>query len=139
MMRQLNRVQTVIFLLGGLLMVAKDERYVKMKQQRVVCWILLVGSVMFSLMQTMQVYTGTELVLRRLKNIQGLASLLFVISGVLMADSAYGFFRPMFDNIADYIEIVYNKWVVLLLVAALLEVYTTHRINNELSKKNLKE
>ena len=138
-MRQLNRVQTVIFLLGGMLMVAGAGCYVMMCQQRVVCWIFLVGSVMFSLMQTMQVYTGTELVLRRLKNIQGLASLLFVISGVLMADSAYGFFRPMFDNIADYIEIVYNKWVVLLLVAALLEVYTTHRINNELSKKNLKE
>ena len=138
-MRQLNRVQTVIFLLGGMLMVAGASCYVMMWQQRVVCWVFLVGSVMFSLMQTMQVYTGTELVLRRLKNIQGLASLLFVISGVLMADSAYGFFRPMFDNITDYIEIVYNKWVVLLLVAALLEVYTTHRINNELSKKNLKE
>ena len=122
-----------------MLMVAGAGCFVMMWQQRVVCWIFLVGSVMFSLMQTMQVYTGTELVLRRLKNIQGLASLLFVISGVLMADSAYGFFRPMFDNIADYIEIVYNKWVVLLLVAALLEVYTTHRINNELSKKNLKE
>ena len=122
-----------------MLMVAGAGCYVMMWQQRVVCWIFLVGSVMFSLMQTMQVYTGTELVLRRLKNIQGLASLLFVISGVLMADSAYGFFRLMFDNIADYIEIVYNKWVVLLLVAALLEVYTTHRINNELSKKNLKE
>ena len=122
-----------------MLMVAGAGCYVMMWQQRVVCWIFLVGSVMFSLMQTMQVYTGTELVLRRLKNIQGLASLLFVISGVLMADSAYGFFRPMFDNITDYIEIAYNKWVVLLLVAALLEVYTTHRINNELSKKNLKE
>ncbi len=122
-----------------MLMVAGAGCYVMMWQQRVVCWVFLVGSVMFSLMQTMQVYTGTELVLRRLKNIQGLASLLFVISGVLMADSAYGFFRPMFDNITDYIEIVYNKWVVLLLVAALLEVYTTHRINNELSKKNLKE
>ena len=122
-----------------MLMVAGAGCYVMMWQQRVVCWIFLVGSVMFSLMQTMQVYTGTELVLRRLKNIQGLASLLFVISGVLMADSAYGFFRPMFDNITDYIEIVYNKWVVLLLVAALLDVYTTHRINNELSKKNLKE
>ena len=122
-----------------MLMVAGAGCYVMMWQQRVVCWIFLVGSVMFSLMQTMQVYTGTELVLRRLKNIQGLASLLFVISGVLMADSAYGFFRPMFDNITDYIEIVYNKWVVLLLVAALLEVYTTHRINNELSKKNIKE
>ena len=122
-----------------MLMVAGAGCYVMMWQQKIVCWIFLVGSVMFSLMQTMQVYSGTELVLRRLKNIQGLASLLFVISGVLMADSAYGFFRPMFDNIADYIELVYNKWVVLLLVAALLEVYTTHRINNELSKKNLKE
>ena len=122
-----------------MLMVAGAGCYVTMWQQKIVCWIFLVGSVMFSLMQTMQVYSGTELVLRRLKNIQGLASLLFVISGVLMADSAYGFFRPMFDNIADYIELVYNKWVVLLLVAALLEVYTTHRINNELSKKNIKE
>ena len=122
-----------------MLMVAGAGCYVMMWQQKIVCWIFLVGSVMFSHMQTMQVYSGTELVLRRLKNIQGLASLLFVISGVLMADSAYGFFRPMFDNIADYIELVYNKWVVLLLVAALLEVYTTHRINNELSKKNIKE
>ena len=42
-MRQLNRVQTVIFLLGGMLMVAGAGCYVMMWQQRVVCWIFLVG------------------------------------------------------------------------------------------------
>ena len=33
-----------------------------------------------------------------------------------------------------YIEYVYNKWVVLLLIAAILEVYTTHRLDSELKK-----
>lgn len=69
------------------------------------------------------------------KNIQGLASIFFVVAGVLMADSHYHFFQPMFSNYADYIEILYNKWVVLLLIAAVIEVYTTHRIDHELSKK----
>lgn len=120
-------------------MVAGAGCYVVMWQQGIVCWVFLVGAVMFSLMQAMQTYTGDDITLRRLKGIQGIAGLLFVVSGVLMADSHYGFFRPMFDSVADYIEILYNKWVVLLLVAALLEVYTTHRINHELSKKNIKE
>ena len=139
MMKQLNKIQSALFLLGGMLMVAGAGCYVMMWQQGMVCWIFLVGAVMFSLMQAMQAYTGDDITLRRLKGIQGIAGLLFVVSGVLMSDSHYGFFRPMFDSTADYIEILYNKWVVLLLVAALLEVYTTHRISHEISKKNIKE
>ena len=138
-MKQLNKTQTAIFMLGGLLMVAGAGCYVMMWQCGIVCWVFLVGAVMFGIMQTMQIYTGTDTTLRRLKNIQGLASILFVVAGVLMADSHYGFFRPMFHTVTDYIEILYNKWVVLLLVAAVIEVYTTHRIDHELSKKNIKE
>jgi hypothetical protein len=29
-----------------------------------------------------------------------------------------------------------NKWVAILLIAALIELYTTHRISHELAKEN---
>lgn len=77
--------------------------------------------------------------IRRLKRIQGLADLLFVIAGILMCDNVHGFLRPMFSNMTDYINYVFNKWVILLLIAAILEVYTVHRLDRELSKKNIKE
>ena len=34
-----------------------------------------------------------------------------------------------------YIEYVYNKWVVVLLIAALLQLYSMHRIGSELEKE----
>ena len=57
-----------------------------------------------------------------------------------MIDSAYQFLLPLFGGrggtgYMDYIQYVYNKWVLLLLIAALLEIYTTHRIGNELKKE----
>ena len=35
----------------------------------------------------------------------------------------------------DYLQYIYNKWVVLLLIAALLQIYVTHRIDHELNKE----
>jgi len=32
----------------------------------------------------------------------------------------------------NYIEYVYNKWVILLLIAGVLEVYSTHRMSSEM-------
>ena len=34
-----------------------------------------------------------------------------------------------------YLTYIHNNWVVLLLVAAMLELYSTHRISNELDKE----
>ena len=51
-----------------------------------------------------------------------------------MVDNAYGLLRPMFTHVVDYLAYVYNKWVVILLIAALLEIYTMHRISSELEK-----
>ena len=36
--------------------------YVAMWLRGIVCWVFLIGAVMFSLMQTMQIYTGTDAV-----------------------------------------------------------------------------
>ncbi|MGI6243511.1 MAG: hypothetical protein ACOYJK_08280 [Prevotella sp.] len=138
-MKQLSRIQSIIFLAGGALMVVGAGCFALLWQQRVACWVFLVGALMFAVMQIMQSYEGRDLTIRRLKRIQSLADILFVIAGILMADNVFGFFRPLFSNIVDYANYMANKWVVVLLIAALIEVYTVHRIDHELSKKNIKE
>ena len=100
-------------------------------------WLFLLGNVLFGVIQAMQVYEGTSLVIHRLKRMQYVADIFFVLSGVSMVDTVYVFARKWFDNYETYITYFYNKWVVFLLIAALLELYTTHRISHELKKENL--
>lgn len=138
-MRELNRWQSILFLAGGALMVIGAGAFVMMWQRTVMCWVFLVGAVLFVTMQQMQTYEGHDSTVVRLKRIQAIAGILFVLAALLMADHAYGFFRPLFSNFEQYVTYVFNKWVILLLVAAILEVYTVHRIDHELSKKNIKE
>ena len=112
--------------------------YVFMFATQIVCWIALVGSILFATMQMMQTYEGKNPTIKRLKNILNLADLLFVFAGLLMVDNAYGFFRSLFDNQIDYLTYLYNKWVILLLIAAIVEVYAMHRIDHELKKEQEK-
>ena len=134
-MKQLNSLQSILFMTGGALMVVGVGCYVFMFATQIVCWIALVGCILFALMQMMQTYEGRSLTIKRLKNILNLADFLFVFAGLLMVDNAYGFLRPIFGNQTDYITYVYNKWVVLLLIAAIIEVYAMHRIDHELRKE----
>ena len=136
--KQISKVQSGLFLLGGALMVIGAGCFVFYWHRALMCWLFLAGAVMFSTIQAMHGYEGQELVVRRLMRIQSLAGLLFIVSGILLADTCYGFFKPLFANYMDYLTYVYNKWVITLLVAAVLEVYTVHRIDHELSKKNIK-
>lgn len=102
-------------------------------------WLFLLGNVLFSVIQAMQVYEGTSLVIHRLKRMQYVADIFFVLSGLSMVDTVYVFARKWFDNYETYITYFYNKWVVFLLIAALLELYTTHRISHELKKEALEK
>ncbi len=133
-MKELTKTQRYLFLLGGTLMVIGSGTYVLMWNQQIVSWVFLSGAVLFAMIQLLQVYTGPSIVIRRLKRIMGLADILFIVAGLLMVDNAYGLLRPMFTHIVDYLAYVYNKWVVILLIAALLEIYTMHRISSELEK-----
>ena len=122
-----------------MLMVIGVGCFVFLWQQRVVCWVFLAGAVLFSVIQMMQSYEGEDFTVRRLKRIQDLAGILFILSGILMADTAYRFLLPLFMSRGDagyyeYMSYVYNKWVVVLLIAVFLEVYTTHRISGILKK-----
>ena len=133
-MKKLNKFQSVLFLFGGVLMVIGAGSFALMWQQPIVCWIYLIGSVLFTVMQSMQTYNGNNFVLKRLKRIQSVADICFILSALLMVDTAYLFFRPIFTDFLTYTQYVYNKWVVLLLIAAFLELYTTYRIDLEMKK-----
>lgn len=102
----------------------------------VTSWLFLLGTVLFSVTQATQVYEGGNLAIRRLKNIQYFADLCFILSGISMVDTVHGLFINLFDNRVAYLTYVYNKWVVFLLIAAILELYTVHRISHELKKED---
>ena len=143
-MKQLNKIQAFIFILGGVLMVvgAGCFAFGFMICPRMVLyttsWLFLLGTVAFSVVQSMQLYEGSSVVIHRLKRIQALADIFFVLSGISMVDTVYAFDRNWFSNYETYITYFYNKWVVFLLVAALVELYTTHRISHELKKEECK-
>ena len=50
-----------------------------------------------------------------------------------MVDTAYQFLGR-YMPLVTYITYFYNKWVMLLLAGAILQLYSTHRISNELQK-----
>ncbi len=134
-MKKLNKIESILFMLGGMLMVTGIGCYVFMLAPSITCWIALTGSILFSTLHMMQAYEGSQLAIKRLKHILNIADLLFVIAGILIVDSTYNFLRLAFENQESYITYVYNKWVLLLLIAAILEVYATHRIDYLLKKQ----
>ena len=142
-MKQLNKIQTFIFILGGVLMVIGAGCFafgymIYPQLTLYTSWLFLLGTVAFSVMQSMQLYEGSSQVVHRLKRIQVVADIFFVLSGISMVDTVYAFARNWFSNYETYITYFYNKWVVFLLVAALIELYTTHRISHELKKEECK-
>ena len=138
-MRKLNRTQSVIYLLGGLLMVVGAGCFTFLFHQPFMCWVYLLGALMFTIVQSMQLYEGKDITIRRLKHIQGLGNLCFVLAGLLMIDHVSHFLLPLFRNaegtgLYNYQTYIVNKWVVLLLIGALLQMYTMHRLDYELRK-----
>ena len=134
-MKQLSKLQSTLFLIGGVLMVIGAGCYAFIYAQQVVCWVYLAGALLIASMQVSETYEGDNQAVKRLKRIMTFADIFFVLSGLLMVDSAYMFMRDSFTDIVSYYNLVYNKWVLLLLVAAILEMYTMHRISAELKKE----
>ena len=120
-MKQLSKFQSILFLLGGALMVVGVGSFVLLFNQRISCWVFLFGAVLFALMQLMQTYEGNDLTIRRLKRIQDLSDMLFVIAGILLVDTAYGFLKDFCSSYENYITYFYNKWVAILFLASTFE------------------
>ena len=139
-MKQLNSLQNLIFLAGGALMVIGVALNFFGFQQVPACLFLL-GAVCFGGMQMLQTYEGKNVVIRRLRRIMTLADVLFIVSGLLLLEQNFNFLMPLFQKngmqgmiyYAQYV--VHNNWVLVLFVAALLELYTMHRISSEIAEE----
>ncbi|MBR6195623.1 MAG: hypothetical protein IKQ58_09160 [Prevotella sp.] len=129
-MRQLNNWQNAIFLVGALLMVVGAGA--SLLQWSAAPYLFALGVLGFASMQMLQRYEGSNFVIRRLRRIMLLSDVLFLVSAVLMFASQENVFGL---SHITYLQYVYNKWVVTLLIAAILQLYTTHRIGNELEKE----
>ena len=129
-MRQLNKWQSAVFLIGGALMVVGAG--LSMIQQVFAPYVYSVGALGFVAMQLLQRYEGTNMTLQRLRTIMVLSDVLFIVTAVLMFASRNNLFG--LPQIA-YVQYVYNKWVTTLLLAAIIQLYVMHRMDHELKKE----
>jgi hypothetical protein len=129
-MRPLSRIETYLLLTGGLLMVIGAGASLFL--QTWAPYVFAPGAVLFAAMQMRQRYEGTNFTIRRLRHIMLLSDVLFLLAALLMFANMSNFFGL---NLLTYIKYVHNNWIVVLLVAAVLQLYTSHRIANELEKE----
>ncbi len=129
-MRQLNSIQQIIFLVGAVLMVIGAG--VSLLRWPLAPWIFAVGALGFASMQMLQTYDGPNLTIRRLRRIMLFSDVLFLVSAALMFA---GNGNPLRLEWTTYLQYVHQKWVATLLLAAILQLYVTHRISHELERE----
>ncbi|MBQ8153359.1 MAG: hypothetical protein IJ069_06740 [Prevotella sp.] len=129
-MRQLSKLETVLLLLGGLLMVIGSGASIFL--QSWAPYVFAPGALLFAAMQMRQTYEGTNFTIRRLRRIMLISDVLFLFAALMMFANQANFLGLDF---LLYIKYVHNNWIVILLVAAILQLYTSHRIANELEKE----
>ncbi len=120
----------MLLLLGGLLMVIGAGAFVFL--QRWAPYVFAPGAVLFAAMQLRQSYDGSNFVIRRLRRMMLLSDALFVVAAVLMIANLDNLFGIPYMY---YLKYVHNNWIVVLLVGAILQLYSNHRIANELEKE----
>ena len=129
-MEQLSKWETALMLFGGLLMVVGSGASLFL--QSWAPYVFAPGAVMFAAVQMRQHYEGSNFVIRRLRRMVLLSDVLFLLAALLMIANRSNFLGLPY---LSYINYVHNNWIVVLLVAAMLQLYTSHRIANELEKE----
>ena len=129
-MKQLNKLQAMVYMVGGILMVVGAG--ISLLGWGGAPYVFAIGALGFTPMQMMQRYDGDNVTLRRLRRILVLSDVLFLLTAVLMFASqgnAFGLSQIV------YVQYVYNKWIGTLLLAAIIQLYAVHRIDYELAKE----
>ncbi|MDD7252100.1 MAG: hypothetical protein PUH21_08855 [Prevotellaceae bacterium] len=122
-MKQLSLCQTIVYGVGGILVLAGLVSWPTGKSWAVALYC--VGAVAVCVMQFCQRYEGGSIVLRRLRRQQLLGALCLVLTGVLMI------VERMHLGVLQH-----HEWMAVLAVAAMLECYTAFRIPYELKRKD---
>ena len=128
-MKQLSKIETIIYAIGGLMMALGTGLYVFFIKQDIACIVMLIGAIGFATIQMRQQYLGTNFAIRRLRRIMVIADIGFILAGLFMVEDVYGIIRPYAVNSIEgyttYVNIVYHNWVVILLIATVIEFYNT--------------
>ena len=132
-MRPLSRTQTIVMLIGGILMAVGAGCCAFLWHQEIFSWVFLIGTIAFVSMQWQQRYDGDNMTIRRLRKIMIASGIFFLRAGLSLVDTHYHFLAR-FMSWQTYITYFYNKWVMLILAGAFLQLYSSHRISNELQK-----
>lgn len=133
-MRQLNRIENAVFITGAMLMVAGSVCHIVMPCAAP--YIYSIGALAFVAMQLRQRYDGANVTVRRLRRIMMASDFLLLLTGVMMfANRSYDF---MGLSLVTWLQYVHNNWILTLLIAALLQLYTVYRIGAELEKDTKK-
>ena len=129
-MNQLNKTQNIIFLVGGLMMVIGAGA--SLFAWSWAPYLYAIGAICFTAMQMLQRYEGKNFTIRRLRRMMLISDLLFLLAALLMFANMGNFLQL---SQVDYVQYVYNKWVIVLLIAGILQLYSSHRIGHELEKE----
>ena len=145
-MKQATKRNNIIMLTGGmvlsagLLMLAafNSQQAWAAVAQKTVSILFFIGAIAYTAAQRQMAYASTDFTLNRLFSLQFLSGFCFVIAGLDMTEQYWTILKPLvvkdIDSYFIYIRVVYNNWVVLLLIGGLLQLYTSHRIANIESK-----
>lgn len=138
-MRELTKTQNYIFAGGALLMVIGVGCMVFGVMIHLSAVVFAIGATTFALLQMSQRYDGPSLTIRRLRTLMVLGDISIILSALLAVENAYRLVLPLFlnfgvDGYNVYAQYIHNNWVIPLLIGAIFELYTTHRITNELNK-----
>lgn len=136
-MKELSRNQQIIMATGATLMVIGVGCFVFNFMPKVFSVVFMVGAVCFAVMQMVQAFYSDDnsITLRRLKGIMIIGDVCFILAGLLMLENSY---KVLYNFLSweTWLKYCWNNWVVILLIASILELYTSHRISNELKKND---
>lgn len=145
-MNTLTRIQQLLIAAGALLMVVgagtavfASTAILPAATLPYAAGVFTAGALAFALTQACcQTYNGQNSTVRRLRRIMVIGDALFVIAALLLLENTFHWLFPLVATTIDgynmYVHIVYNNWVLALLLAAIFELYTTHRIAAVLRK-----
>ena len=95
-------------------------------------YLFAVGALAFVAMQFQQSYEGDNFTISRLRRIMLMSDVLLIVTAALMfAD----FGNPFGLDHLTWVNYIHNNWVVVLLIAAIIQLYTVYRISSELERE----
>lgn len=129
-MKPLSKLQSIIYLAGALLMLVGAA--LGMVAPAVAPYLFAVGALAYVAMQMQQRYEGDNFTISRLRRIMLMSDILLIaVAALMFAD--YG--NPFGLDHLTWVNYIHNNWLVVLLLAAVIQLYTVFRIDSELKQE----